>query len=230
MYFKIKDERTFSLQYIAEEEEAGKEFKSLNFNDTLQVNGYHLLVETKGSFKQFIGQTFMVKFNDPLSLAKSYSVRLTATWAAVGASVVNLEITGPVAKKEIDFLNKFIERYQFYDVEKKNKVATMAIGFLDQQLLVIGDSLNEYEDQVEAFKEKNIITSLEEETNRLYQQIQGFDTQKFHYKLLDNYFKYITELLKNNQYDGIFTPSSVGITGQYCFKSGHFPDRRNRHR
>ncbi len=92
---------------------------------------------------------------------------------SVGASVVNLEITGPVARKEIDFLNKFIERYQFYDIEKKNRVATMAIGFLDQQLLVIGDSLNEYEDQVEAFKERNIITSLEEETNRLYQQDSG---------------------------------------------------------
>ncbi len=29
MYFKIKDEQTFSLQYISEEEEAGKEFASL---------------------------------------------------------------------------------------------------------------------------------------------------------------------------------------------------------
>jgi uncharacterized protein involved in exopolysaccharide biosynthesis len=72
--------------------------------------------------------------------------------------------------------------------------------------------LDEYEDQVEAFKQKNIITSLEEETNRLYQKVQEFETQKFQYRLLDNYFKYITELLQNNQYEGIFTPSSVGIT------------------
>ena len=53
---------------------------------------------------------------------------------------------------------------------------------------------------------------MEEETNRLYQKIQGFETQKFQYNLLDNYFKYITELLKIINYDGIFTPSSVGIT------------------
>ena len=213
MYFTIKDERTFSLQYISQEEEqTGKQFSSLAFNDTLQINGFRLLAQARSSVKNFIGQTFILQFNDPLSLAKSYSSRLGATWAAVGASVVNLEITGPVARKEIDFLNKFIERYQFYDVEKKNRTATMAIEFLDQQLVVIGDSLNEYEDQVEAFKEKNIITSLDAETNRLYQQIQGYETQKFQYKLLDNYFTYITELLKNNQYDGIFTPSSVGIS------------------
>ena len=212
MYFRIKDEQTFSLQYVSPENEKGKAFSSLTFNDTLQINGFKLIAERKGPLKQYVGQTFVIRFNDPLSLAKSYSARLSATWAAAGASVVNLEITGAVPRKEIDFLNKFIERYQFYDIEKKNTVATMAIGFLDQQLLVIGDSLNEYEDQVEAFKQRNVITSLEEETNRLYMKIQGFETQKFQYNLLDNYFKYITELLKRNNYDGIFTPSSVGIT------------------
>lgn len=212
MYFKIENENTFSLQYVSQDDEKGKVFNSLAFNDTLQINGFRLLAEKKGSVKQFAGETFVVRFNSALSLAKSYSARLRAQWALQGASVVNLEITGQVPRKEIDFLNKFIERYQFYDVEKKNTVATMAIKFLDDQLLVIGDSLNVYEDQVEAFKEKNIITTLEEETNRLYQKIQGFETQKFQYNLLDNYYKYITELLKSNNYDGIFTPSSVGIT------------------
>ena len=212
MYFRIKDENTFSLQYVTEEKEVGKTFGTLRFNDTLTINGFRLYAQKKASVRQFAGQTFILRFNDALSLAKSYSARLSATWAAAGASVVNLEITGPVAKKEIDFLNKFIERYQFYDIEKKNRAATMAIGFLDQQLLVIGDSLNTYEDQVEAFKERNVITSLEEETNRLYMKIQGFENQKFQYNLLDNYYKYFTELLKNDHYDGIFTPSSVGIT------------------
>jgi capsular exopolysaccharide synthesis family protein len=212
MYFRIKDEQTFSLQYVSQEKEHGKAFPSLAFNDTLQINGFKMLVERKGTIKQYIGQTFIIRFNDPVLLAKSYSARLNANWAAAGASVVNLEITGHVPRKEIDFLNKFIERYQFYDIEKKNTAATMALKFLDQQLLVIGDSLNEYENQVEAFKQKNVITSLEEETNRLYMKIKEFETQKFQYNLLDNYYKYITELLKRNSYDGIFTPSSVGIT------------------
>lgn len=212
MYFTILDQNTFTLQYLGANEEAGKKFTSLNFNDTLRINGYYLLVEAKEPVREYIGQRFTLRFNDPLSLAKAYSSRLSVTFAQLGASVVNLDINGPVARKEIDFLNKFIERYQYYDIEKKNKVATMAIGFLDQQLLVIGDSLNEYEDKVENFKEKNIITSLETETDRLYQKIQTFETQKFQYRLLDNYYKYITDLLKSEQFDGIFTPSSVGIT------------------
>ena len=60
-----------------------KPFARLTFNDTLQINGFKLLAERKGPLKQYVGQTFVIRFNDPLSLAKSYSARLSATWAAV---------------------------------------------------------------------------------------------------------------------------------------------------
>src|SRR5688500_11189555 len=163
MYFNVKDENTFSLQYISKDDEKGKLFPNLRFDDTLKINGFQLLVLKRGNVKELIGQNFTVRFNDPLMLAKTYSGRLGAAFAMLGASVVNLQITGPIPRKEIDFLNKFIERYQHYDVEKKNRVATMAIKFLDEQLLVIGDTLNVYEDQVEDFKRRNVITTLEEE-------------------------------------------------------------------
>jgi capsular exopolysaccharide synthesis family protein len=159
-------------------------------------------------------KSFVVRFNDPLSLAKSYSNRLKIGWAMAGSSVVDLEINGSVVQKEIDFLSKFIERYQDYDVEKKNKMVARAITFLDNQLGVIGDSLKHYEDQVEDFKRRNVITELAGETNRLYLKLQDYESQKFQYRLLDNYFTYISDLLDQNQYEGIFTPQSVGITDQ----------------
>jgi capsular exopolysaccharide synthesis family protein len=212
MYFKANSDSTFSLRFISDNPELQKELSSLTFSDIVKINGFHLRVEARGSLNKITDKTFVVKFNNPLALAKAYSGKLQVNWAQAGSSVVNLEIIGEVAQKEVDFLNKFIERYQFYDIEKKSRVATMAIRFLDEQLLVIGDSLNRFENQVEDFKRKNIITNLADETNRLYQKLQGYETQKFQYGLLQNYFKYITELLKNQQYEGIFTPASVGIT------------------
>jgi capsular exopolysaccharide synthesis family protein len=212
LYFVVNDDQHFTLQHITEEDTEGKEFTNLVFGDTVTVNGYTLLIQKQGDLNEIKRKRFTVKFHNPVSLAKLYSNRLSATWAEQGAAVVNLEISGPVAQKEIDFLNKFIERYQFYDVEKKNKAATMAMKFLDGQLFVIGDSLKQYEDQVENFKRKNIITNLEEETNRLYEKLVEFEDQKFQYKLTDNYYGYIEKLLIADQYEGVFTPSSVGIT------------------
>lgn len=211
-YFKANNNNTFDFQYVGSEKADGKEFKALQFNDTIKINGFYLLVSKRGELNRIAGRTFTVQFNNPLTLARSYSSRLKATWAQPGAGVVNLEIQGPVAEKEKDFLSKFIERYQDYDIEKKNKVATMAMRFLDEQLLVIGDSLRLFEDQVENFKRRNIITNLSDETNRLYSKMQEFEDKKFQYRLNENYYNYITKLLENDQFDGIFTPASVGIT------------------
>jgi capsular exopolysaccharide synthesis family protein len=212
LYFVVNDDQHFTMQHVTDDDTEGKEFTNLVFGDTVAVNGYKLLVQKMGNLNEIRDKRFIVKFHNPISLAKLYSSRLSATWAEQGAAVVNLEISGPVAQKEIDFLNKFIERYQFYDVEKKNKAATMAMKFLDGQLFVIGDSLKQYEDQVENFKRKNIITNLEGETNRLYEKLVDFEDQKFQYKLTDNYYSYIEKLLIADQYEGVFTPSSVGIT------------------
>ena len=211
-YFTARDEHSFDLQFLTENDIEGKALKSQLFNDTVKVNGFDLVALRRSSTESIKNRTFVLQFNNPYGLATTYSNRLKATWAQAGAAVVNLEVHGGVPQKEVAFLAKFIERYQHYDVEKKNKVATMALQFLDDQLLVIGDSLNLFEDQVENFKRRNIITNLGEETNRLYEKLQGFEDQKFQYKLKDNYYNYITKLLNNDQFDGIFTPESVGIT------------------
>ncbi len=217
-YFKVINQNTYSLQYKVDDDQPGKEFPSLHFNDTVKINGYRLCVSRKADVSELLNKTLIVRFNDPLLLAKSYSSRLKIGWAMSGSSVVDLEINGSVIQKEVNFLSKFIERYQDYDVEKKNKMVARAIQFLDNQLGVIGDSLEHYEDQVEDFKRRNVITELAEETNRLYLKLQDYENQKFQYRLLDNYFNYISQLLEQNQYEGIFTPQSVGITDEIISK------------
>lgn len=213
-YFQIKDESTFSLQYVVKDQAGGKVFDNLQFNDSLQINGYRLLVERKGDVSKLINKTLIVRFHNPLTLAVQYSNRLGAKWAQQGAAVVDLEISMPVAQKGLDFLNRFIERYQYYDVEKKNKTATMALQFLDQQLVVISDSLKLYEDQVENFKDRNIITDLQGETARLFDRLQELEAQRFQYQLVENYYDYIVRLLDKDEHINVFTPGSVGITDE----------------
>jgi capsular exopolysaccharide synthesis family protein len=184
----------------------------VNFGDTLRVNGYSILVKKRGDVTPLIGHLFLVRFNDPFSLARVYSNKLSAGWAQIGSSVVNLEVKGEIPKKEVAFLGKFIEKYQEYDVEKKNKMATMAIRFLNSQLHYMSDSLNMLEDRVESFKHKNVITNLGGETSRLYLKLEELEEQKFQYRLKENYFEYVIPFLQKEDYDGIFTPTSVGVT------------------
>ncbi len=212
-YFTARSGDRFEVSYPGLDDDPAKsnQFHDLAYGDTLAVNGYRLVVAKRGDVGPIQDQRFKVLFQDPFRLAQSYSNRLKLSWAQQGASVVDLEVQGPVAHKEIDFLKKFIERYQAYDVEKKTRESKLAIGFLDRQLLVTGDSLRQYESQVEAFKRKNITTNLKGETERLYARLLSFEEQKFKYQLTENYNQYVSELLKNDQYEGIFTPASVGV-------------------
>ncbi|MFZ6009148.1 MAG: polysaccharide biosynthesis tyrosine autokinase, partial [Bacteroidota bacterium] len=213
IYFTITSESTFDLTYegLEDQNEPAKSFKNMSFNDTVRINGYSLYFRKKTSVHDFIGVNLLVTFQDPFSVAKAYSGKLSVTWAQPGSSVVDLEIRGPIQRKGIDFLNRFIERYQVYDVEKKTRESKMAISFLDRQLQVIGDSLRQFEDQVERFKKRNLITDLQTESDRLYQKLTGYEEQNFKFSLSENYFQYVEGLLSNDNYAGIFTPNSVGI-------------------
>lgn len=212
LYLTINSEHDYTINYNNIEEQESKEFSSLPYNDTVRVNGYQMIVHKKGDLSKYLSTTYLVTFRDALQLARMYSNRLKITWAELGSSVVDLEIQGPVPQKEIDFLKKFIERYQIYDIEKKNTASKMAMSFLDEQLMITGDSLKLYEDQVESFKKRNITINLQSETDRLYQKLLALEDQKFQHRLLENYYQYVIDLLMKDQYEGIFTPASVGIT------------------
>lgn len=209
---QVIDNQKFSIELLNEDEQLNKKYESLQFNDTVRINGYSMIVYSKGDLKSLNGKFFRVSFNDPFVLARTYSSKLTATFAQMGASVVNLEVNGEVPLKEIQFLSKFIENYQQYDIDKKNKMANNAIRFLNDQLRFMGDSLNILEDKVENFKHKNVITSLGNETSRLYLKMENLEDQRFQFTLRQNYYEYIIPLLTNEQFDGIFTPSSVGVS------------------
>lgn len=209
--FKATSDETFELTRDTEDDElAGKPITG-RFGDTTNVAGLQLVVAKQGDLGELKNQTFILVFNDLFQLARKYSNTLKVGWAEQGSSVVNLEVHGAVPRKEVDFLNKFIERYQQYDIEKKSRVAVMAMRFLDNQLRVIGDSLRLYEDHVEGFKRRNVITDMGAETGRLYNKVLSLEEQKFKYRLLDNYYAYVKDLLKSDNYQGIFTPASVGI-------------------
>ncbi len=212
-FIKIVDENTFQIYYegLDTDTKEAKHLQHLSFNDTVRVNGFTFYAAKIDSVKEYIGVPFLVTVRDPESIARQYSSKLKLTWAELQSSVLDLEIQGAVQRKEIDFLNKFIERYQKYDVEKKTRESKMAISFLDKQLQVIGDSLQRYEDEVVNFKKENVIVNLEAETERLYDKMLTLEEQNFKYKLAENYNQYVLDLLQNAKYDGVFTPQSVGI-------------------
>lgn len=216
MIFRAQDQHTFSLQYLLADESQGEVFEKLPFNDTISVNGYRLIFQIRGVLPETVFEKpYTIEFKNSYSLAQAYAERLKATWAEEGASVINLNLNGALPKKEIDFIHQFIERYQEYDVEKKNAVATKSIEFLDRQLANIGDSLKYFDDRIEDFKRSQFTTNFEGEAALISERVKDLDQQLAQLDLYASYFKYLEEYLKSStDVDQIVPPSSVGITDQ----------------
>jgi capsular exopolysaccharide synthesis family protein len=214
MIFEFTDTDTFTLEYATDDGSNGQSYSGLTYGDTLSINGFRLLARLHHPVKEeVVGKQYRVDFIDPYLLAKQYAGRLKATWAEQGASIINLEITGASPEKEIAFVNKFIERYQQYDLDKKNLVATRSLEFLDRQLATIRDSLNFYDARIENFRSTHFMSEFTAESSRLLDRIQELDIQRAQLTLYENYFSYLEGYIKkSSDFDQIVPPSAVGIT------------------
>jgi len=204
----IKDNLGFEIEF------SEGEFARYNFGDTIIYNSKSFIVIPKsGDFLDFIDKEYQISFFDPKSLAIAYSNKLDVEWAEEGASVINLSISGLNPLKEMDFISKLIEVYIKQDLEKKNQTATRSLEFIDQQLSNISDSLILFENRLQSFKDKNIITNLSGQTQKLFERIEELEESKTEIIVQENYLDYLVKYVgENGNIDQPILPSTVGIS------------------
>jgi capsular exopolysaccharide synthesis family protein len=209
--FSVIDSEKFSLQTTAEKTDPVKTF---TFNDTIRFEGLKMVVwvTDEARLNSFRNVPFILSYNAPDILAPSYSSRVNVTWAEQGAGVINLAMSGPNPKKDIDFLRGLIAAYQRYDLEKKNQTASRTIEFISGQLDNISDSLQKVELRLERFKDDNVTSDLSEKAKRLYDKLEKLELDKTEMIVQHNYYAYLLKYLGNEgKLDRVILPSSVGI-------------------
>lgn len=214
-YFKVLNEKQFEIASISEEGQH-PEKKVLNFGDTVLLGELSIVFRLDVPYKE-IGPEYyermIFKYTDPELITDDYVSGLEASWAEEGSGVMNLSINGSQPAKEIDFLQGLIAQYQLFDLDKKNMAASRSIEFISDQLNGITDSLRHVERQLERFKDKNVMTDLSSEAQRLYIKLEAIEAQRAELIIRNNYYKYLSEYLKQSQnLDQIILPSSVGIS------------------
>jgi capsular exopolysaccharide synthesis family protein len=206
------NEKQFQLFSIDSDNTKSNDRQTFSFGNVITYRGLDILFTTKNIPDSYLNQPYIFLYQSPKSIVGSFVGKLSASWAEEGAGIVELAISGPNPQKEIDFLNGLISRYQKYDLDKKNEIATRTIEFINGQLEELSDSLYHVESILEQFKNANLFTNAEEEAQRLYEKLEGLDLQKTEFLIHSNYYDYLTEYIqKSNNLDLVIAPSSVGI-------------------
>jgi capsular exopolysaccharide synthesis family protein len=187
-----------------------------SLNDSINFQDYFLCIKriSNKKIKTHIGETYILEIKDPTRVAGNYIDKLKVEWAAEGAGIINLSLTGTNAEKELDFLNALISIYGDKDLEKKSEAASRTVTFIQQQLREIKDSLRTVEFQLERFGNSSRIKDMSGEAQRMYEKLEVFELQKAELQIRQNYYKYLDEYLVQGEgkMDQIILPSSMGIS------------------
>lgn len=213
--FTLVDENSYSLSRFENTEQKNDQ-EVFNLGDSIKFGDFNLCIKPlqERNLKAFLGVPFLLAISNPRTVAGGYIGRLNVDWAAEGAGIINLSITGTNPEKEIDFINELILAYRQIDLDKKNETAERTIEFIRDQLVDIKDSLRLVEYQLERFGNKNRIQDMSSEAQRLLAKVEGFEIQRAELLIRQNYFSYLDEYLakRDGTLDQIILPSSVGLT------------------
>lgn len=213
--FTIKDANHYTITEVSSGS-GQRESDQFAIGDSIQFGQLHLCVERiqDRTIDPFIGSPFLLLVQDPVSVASSYVGRLNVEWAAEGAGVINLSLTGTNPDKEIDFLKNLILHYRQADLDKKNETAERTIEFIREQLRGIKDSLKIVEFKLQRFGNSSRVKDMSEEAQRLLAKTETFEIQKAELLIRQNYYQYLDAYLEKSesQIDQVILPSSMGIS------------------
>lgn len=213
--FKLIDEKRYSLRLFDEKNDSDTP-PTYALGDSIQIGEYKLCIRSipEKQIKPYVGVPFLLSIQNPTAVAGSYIGRLKVEWAAVGAGIINLSLTGTNPEKEIDFLDALIQIYRNEDLEKKNEAATRTILFIKDQLIGIKDSLRKVEYQLERFGNTGRVKDMSTEAQRLFTKLEVFEVQRAELMIRNNYYQYLEEYLQKGEgrLDQVILPSSMGIS------------------
>lgn len=216
---KIKDSRTFliGIKGASETEREGT-FGDTFTNEDFRTGGmkYRFTVSLRDPanyrFDESLSNRYNFYFPNPDNVANEYRNKLVISPVEENATLVVLNITGPVPQKEIDYLNMLMKLYINRGLNEKNQASEQTIAFINHQLGSIQDSLRAAEDSLQTFRLRNRLTDISIEGSSIRSRLEKYENERFLLMLKKRYFNYLSDYLDSkNQTGDIISPSVLDI-------------------
>jgi tyrosine-protein kinase Etk/Wzc len=153
-----------------------------------------IMLRTKGSLiSEFTGDNFEVYPFDNL------------------ASVLGLTLNSSHPQKAADYLNTLMEVYLEMELEEKNRIARNTVEFIDAQISGVSDTLSFFEDNLQAFRSRNLTYNIEEESGTVFKQLTELEAELSRERFNRDYYEGLKSYLLRENFDQIIAPSGIGI-------------------
>jgi capsular exopolysaccharide synthesis family protein len=161
------------------------------------INGWKFRIKEGKSFRSYASFGFVVY--SPNTLASQYLSKVVYQADEDQGTIITIQSEGPVAKKEIDYINALCDNYIISGLERKRLIAENTLKFVNDQISIIQDSLSKTETQLLQFRLNQNLVDLSKEGQQAYDKLQNFYNQKTELKLKRNYYDYLVEYIESKR-------------------------------
>lgn len=155
--------------------------------------------------------SYSFKAHDPNTLARQFRSKVNFESDEDMGTVITATSSGRIPAMEIDYLNKLLENYIAFGLERKRLIADNSLTFIQEQIDVIRDSLEQAERQLLSFRLSNNVIDLSREGEMAYEKLNKFFDRKNQLRFNRNYYEYLKEYITSqSDPQAIITPTLVG--------------------
>ncbi|EDM42983.1 tyrosine-protein kinase [unidentified eubacterium SCB49] len=209
-YQRFNAEKEVSTKFFPAQE-FKKEFKLGQTIATPLFNGVFLPDEEIDATAA-IGKEYFVRINN-FDQAVKNNISINVVPESQGSSVLRLSKIGGNKARMVDYLNSSVAILAENMLERKNLFATKTIRFIDSSLAEKSKELLDVENELNSFKNKNSVLSLNEEGQVLKSKLGLLDSREEAVERELDYYNTLKEyLLNRTDYRQIPAPSVAGIT------------------
>jgi len=186
--------------------------KMYRFGETINTSYFSLVINKNNNYVFTEDKDFSFVLHDINTLLDVCVRNTTVNPINKEASVLKLNIKGNSPAKNVAYLNSLTDTYISNGLNKKNRMASNTITFIEQQLIDVSDSLILIEAKLEKFKSENPNLAVAYKESGAFYQIQQLYNDlsiiETHHKYYESLLKYVVENEDNKK---IVAPSSMGI-------------------
>jgi len=212
----------FDLQFVesdkfqiwSEKIAAFKTPRTYRFNEQIENEGYSFSIQIKDSIhpEDYRGQVYGFVVNDLNQITGEYRKKTNIT-AEKSASVITISSSGPNKEKEKDYLNELTRIFLTTNLEKKNRILTSTIEFINSQLLQMGKDLDSAEQRLEEFRKTNKFMQLSAKSASLLSDMNSESKNRANLIADLKYYEYLLDYIQtHNSFEDIMMPSTVGLS------------------
>ncbi len=187
--------------------------KTFNVGDTIRKKDYCFLVSLKEDTDAGAIQNkeFAFIINDLNGLVGNY-MNSTGVYIERNTSMLVISSKGPNKQKEKDYLNQLTAEFLLSNLEKKNKILTNTINFIENQLNQFRKDLDLIEAQIEEFRKKHHFMMLQEKIGSLLKNLDEESKDSKNLRIDLEYYKYLLNYVQEREdFEEIVMPSSMGV-------------------